>query len=312
MKNYVVSVAVVTYNPDRKKLLATLRSILRQKNICFEIVIADDGSAEPKFDAAEELFAEYGFTDYTLVRNAENRGTVHNINSALEKCTGTYVKVISPGDLLGSEDLLFNWIEAIKAAKADVSFCDAVYYTPGENAMIPVARAANPQHVSCYLKNRAEKCRYNYLIFDDLFLGAAILCRTDVEKKYIGELIGKVTYAEDNMFRLMAYDRVPFHYYPHCGIIYETSTGISTSGNDIWRQRLMQDWDAVSRLLLARCTGKDPIDTHLKRLLTLPKGGMKAKLIKHLLVPGMLCHRIQRKFFPRKTIPHLPSTEETT
>lgn len=310
MKNYVVSVVVVTYNPVREKLLATLRSILKQTNICFEIVIADDGSSQPEMVAAQQLFDEGGFADYTVVANPQNRGTVYNIASALEKCRGTYVKVISPGDLLTDADLLSGWVKAMETAKADVSFCDAVYYIPGETGMTPVARPTNPQRVACYQKSRFEQCRYNYLVLDDLFLGAAILCRTEVEKKYLNELLGKVTYAEDHMFRLMAYDRVPVCYYPRSGILYETSTGISTSGNDFWRNALQKDWNAANEMLLARCTGKDPVEKHLKRLLSLPKSGMKAKFMKYLLIPGMLCYRIRCKFFPRKSTLDLPVTDE--
>lgn len=310
MKNYAVSVVVVTYNPVREKLLATLRSILRQTGLRFEIIIADDGSSKPELAAAEELFAEKGFTDYTLVANQQNQGTVYNIASALERCSGAYVKVISPGDLLTYTDLLSHWVREMETAKAEISFCDAVYYIPKENAMIPVARLTNPQHIGCYLKRHWEQCRYNYLILDDLFLGAAILCRTDVEKRYLDELLGKVIYAEDHIFRLMAYDRVSVHYYPRNGILYETSTGISTSSNDFWRTALQRDWDAASRILWDRCNGKDPIDRHLRRLLTLPKNGLKGKLSKYLLIPGMLFHRIQCKFFPRKSQLDLPATDE--
>lgn len=310
MKNYVVSVVVVTYNPIREKLLATLRSILRQTDISFEIVIADDGSAKPELEAAQQLFAQQNFTDYTLVVNPKNQGTVHNIASALEKCQGSFVKVISPGDMLTEPDLLSGWVKAMESAQADVSFCDAVYYIPEENAMTPVARFANPQRLSCYLKNKKAQCRYNYLILDDLFLGAAILCRTEVEKKYIGEILGKVTFAEDHIFRLMAYDKVPVCYYPHAGILYETSTGISTSGNDFWRNALQKDWDAANALLLGRCTGEDPIDKHINRLFTLPKSGLKAKLMKHLLLPGMLSYRLRCKLFPRKSKLDLPVTDE--
>lgn len=310
MDNYKVSVVVLTYNPDKDRLLATLRSIVQQKNIRFQIIIADDGSENAEFEAAERLFKKNGFIDYVLLKNQQNQGTVRNMYSAIEKCTGTYIKSISPGDLLCGENILRMWIEAMEETGAIVSCCDAVYYVPHSDVMEPVVRKANPQYTACYLQNRPEEARYNYLILDDLFLGAAIVCRKDVQKEYMEEILGKVIYAEDHIYRLMAYDRVPMHYYPECGVLYETATGISTSGSDFWRQKLKDDWDAASELLLARCTGKDPIDRYLRRLLALPEGGLRAKLVKYLMIPKMLAYRLRCKIYPRKSNSQFPDTNE--
>lgn len=306
MENYKISVVVLTYNPQEAKLLATLRSILEQKDISFQIVVADDGSARPGMAVAEALFAEYGFQDYVLVANERNQGTVYNMHSGLERCTGEYVKAISPGDLLSGENVLRQWVDAMEAADAAVSCAEAVYYVTEDGSMKPVVRKTNPQYIRCYLNNQPERARYNYLVLDDLFLGAAIICRTDLQKAYIKELLGKVVYAEDHVYRLMAYDRIPMHYYPRCSVLYETSAGISTSGNDFWAKKLKADWDAADQLLLARCTGKDPVDKHLKKLICLPGNGWKAKLIKYLTVPGTLAYRLRCKLHPRSSVPQLP------
>lgn len=301
MENYKVSVAVLTYNPKTEKLLSTLRSILKQKNIRFQIVIADDGSAESGFSAAEQFFKENGFVDYVFVANEVNRGTVYNVYSAIERCDGTYIKLISPGDLLSNEDTLQRWIDAMETAGAALSCAEAVYYLPRAGVMEPVARKANPQYITCYLKNRVEEARYNYLVLGDLFLGAATICRKDVQKKYVEEILGKIIYAEDHMYRLMAYDRVSMHYFPECGVLYETTTGISTSGNEFWSEKLKEDWNAASSLLLKRSTGKDPVDRYLRRVLTLPEGKIKTKLLKYLTVPGMLLYSLRRRYVPRKS-----------
>ena len=39
-----MSVIVVTYNSEWEKIKITLNSILRQKNISLQIIVADDGS----------------------------------------------------------------------------------------------------------------------------------------------------------------------------------------------------------------------------------------------------------------------------
>ncbi len=264
MEGYKVSVAVVTYNPDKEKLLATLRSILLQKNIRFQIVIADDGSAEPEFTAVEQLFAQYGFTDYVLLHNEKNRGTVYNILSATENSTGTYIKTISPGDMLSGEDILREWTDYLERCGAVYSFADVVCYKNEESGVQAVECPAHPQIVSCYLNGDAEEARCRNLIFNDLFLGAALLCRRDVQLQYISEIAGKVVFAEDNIYRLMAYDRIPVCYFPHNAVVYEVGSGISTSGSSVWEERLRKDWDACTQLLMQRCTGEDSFDRLLR------------------------------------------------
>ena len=199
MDNYQVSVAVLTYNPNTEKLLDTLQSVLLQKDIAYQIVIADDGSAEPGFAAAEQFFAASGFTDYVFVRNEENRGTVFNVLSALEQCGGTYVKLISPGDLLGGESILAEWTGQLEHSGAAVSVSDAIYYTRQSGTIRPVVEKAHPQLISCYQNGDIEQARYQHLIHNDLFLGAATLCRRDVMLRYITEIAGKVIYAEANI-----------------------------------------------------------------------------------------------------------------
>ena len=66
MIKYSVAVTVGTYNPIWKKLEATLRSILQQKNVNFQIIISDDGSKYNCFNEAKELFKKYGFSDYII------------------------------------------------------------------------------------------------------------------------------------------------------------------------------------------------------------------------------------------------------
>lgn len=301
MAEFTVTVAVLTYNPDLKKLLATLRSVLLQEGVPFEIVIADDGSSQKSFDAVNAFFAEAGFINYRIVENPENRGTVWNTYSAVENSRGKYVKLISPGDLLAGKDVLKNWVSIMKESGAYLSFADAVCYVPTEQGPVSVANNAYPSQTQCYFSGNIQKQRYQYLICQDLFLGAATLCLRDILLSYLQEICGKVVYAEDNIYRLMVYDNLPVCYFTEAAIIYETGFGVSTSGNDIWRVRLQKDWDACSALLLQRCTGKDPIDQKLQLRLTPP-----GKLMLYMRLPGLALWKIKNKLYRRKTKKHLP------
>ena len=56
MYQYQVSVIVCTYNSKWEKLKSTLLSILSQRDISFEIIIADDGSEIQCLDRAKKYF----------------------------------------------------------------------------------------------------------------------------------------------------------------------------------------------------------------------------------------------------------------
>lgn len=305
--DFAVTVAVLTYNPDPGKLLATLRSIVLQEGIAFEIVIADDGSARKCFDTVRAFFADMNFNAYRIVENPQNQGTVCNTLSAVENSYGKYIKLISPGDLLGGKAVLQKWVAAMEKSGAALSFADAVYYAPVEDSLQPVITNAHPSQIRCYVQGNTQKARYNYLICDDLFLGAATMCLRETLLPYLQEICGKVIYAEDNIYRLMAYDRIPVCYFPENAVVYETGLGVSTSGNDVWRIRLRKDWDACSALLLQRCTGSDPIDRKLQYRL-LPSTGFVSKLQRHLRLPGLLNWKLTNKLHQRKTDKHLPDT----
>ena len=58
---YPVSVLVCDYNPKLKDIIITLRSVLLQKGIKFQIVISDDGSKVNYFEAIRQYFEKMNF-----------------------------------------------------------------------------------------------------------------------------------------------------------------------------------------------------------------------------------------------------------
>lgn len=58
---YKITVVVITYNPDYKKLFQTLYSIVIQKNIIFEIIVSDDGTIDFDKKGIEQWFIENNF-----------------------------------------------------------------------------------------------------------------------------------------------------------------------------------------------------------------------------------------------------------
>ena len=97
VSDFSVSVILCTYNPDWRKLKATLLSAAMQEDIDFEIVLTDDGSGEDHFREAAALLDSRGFSDYRIVKNKTNVGTVRNLLGAARQARGEYIAAISPG-----------------------------------------------------------------------------------------------------------------------------------------------------------------------------------------------------------------------
>ena len=65
-KTIQITVIVASYNPKWEKLKSTIQSALLQKNICIELIIADDGSKINYHEEVHELVKKNGLKDYTF------------------------------------------------------------------------------------------------------------------------------------------------------------------------------------------------------------------------------------------------------
>lgn len=254
MVNYQfdVTVLVATYNPDLSKTKKTLESILLQKNVSIQIVIVDDGSRSFHREDIEDYFRKKNFWNYNIIANSLNQGTVKNIMSGIASCKGEYIKLISPGDCLCDDEVLYLWVAHMRKTGSLWSFGNAIYYKNKNEIFEIVEEYAHPQNIVSYNKWRAKKKARNYLLFKDIALGAATLCKNEVLKKYIKEIDGAVCFAEDNIYRIMMYDGVACSYYSENVILYEFGTGISTSGNDEWGKKIVKDWQSTNQILAGR------------------------------------------------------------
>jgi len=304
-KGYDISVLVVTYHSDLTKLQMTLRSILLQETISVQIVIADDGSETDYFEEVKSFFQRHNFTEYVLIKNDQNVGTVKNLLSGLNVCTGKYVKTISPGDYLNGPDILQKWKTYMDDHNYVLSGADAIYYRMNhKKKMTAVIRKMNPQKKN--LQNK--KLKENYLLCEDLFLGAATMCERQTINRYLSMIVDKVQYAEDNIYRLMIYNDEPVGFFDEKAVLYETGVGISTRKSEKWQTLLRKDWNATNRILLNLPCDDLEFKRNLSSLLNV--SGLKKSLLKKLLFylgrKGMVQNKLKTKFLPRLSSGKLP------
>ncbi|MBR3578941.1 MAG: glycosyltransferase [Bacteroidales bacterium] len=228
----LVSVIVATYNPDWTNFRNTLRSIICQENVDFDIVISDDGSKVDHFDKVEQFFQENNFHAYKLVKNTENQGTVKNVISALQNTDSQYIKGISPGDYLYDENTLYEFVKFAEKNPADAYFGNAVFYSVADNhEVIIYGDKRNPKDLTPWIEKNYRKIKRNYLYRMDYILGAAVFCKRQYICDYLLLLKDVVKYAEDMFLMYGITNKDNILYVNRTLVFYEYGSGISTNAD---------------------------------------------------------------------------------
>ncbi len=252
-----VSIVLATYNSEKSKILESIASFVRQKDIKMEILIADDGSTEfPRLEI-ENFFLKKNFKNYQIIENVKNQGTVKNMIGAVRKCQGNWILSFGPGDCIIGDDCIRRWIDYTENRQVEISFSDILAYSRDENGQpYPVSVKCAPQMPNKIDNDDYEKVMYQYLINGDLICGVALLTKTDIYLKYLEKIENIVIYAEDHLFRLMVLERNRIVYFPKQTILYEYGEGVSTSGKGEWPRLLTNDKCGVDTIIRNNSTKK--------------------------------------------------------
>ncbi len=298
-ETFDVSVIMATYNPVWEKCVFTLDSIIAQRNIKFELIVVDDGSYDNLFNRFETYFESNNFNDFKLIKHGKNQGTVKNYYDGVLNSKGIYIKLISPGDAFFNEYSLNKWLSFTIESGNKWSFCDAIYYTKENLTPQIIKEAAAPRIIGCYFKGQESTCRWNYVVLEDLPLGAAILCVRSLILKYLSILIDKVIYSEDLSYMIMMYDGIMPSYYSVPCMFYEFGVGVSTSNNKKWRERFRCDLRNAESIIM-NCEARDQLQKQMSHSLkTINSGGNIRKKILKNVQRGGLKKSIKYRFNPR-------------
>lgn len=292
----LVTVVVASYHPEYEKLRRTIVSILTQKDICLEIIVADDGSEKNFFQALEQLFEQYHFNQYRLLSSPKNMGTCLNIERGVAIASGKYIKTISPGDYLCDEYVLKEWASFMEAGHMDVSFGNAVYYTETNGTFTILKKKQLPQRTDIYEVKRfqSKPAFLNYCFLSDAIVGALFLATKAILLKYLRFIIHKVVYAEDNIYRIMLADNVKILYFDRPVICYEYGTGISTSGDSQWANIIRNEYRITNDIICEHLDGKTLFSKKAVILLKMPANTSFYKIVKYLLFPSLIFWKVRK------------------
>lgn len=316
---YDISVIVATYNQDIHRTLLTIHSIIIQKEVTIQLIIADDGSDRNNFIHIRSYLENQNVKNYILLENDNNVGTVRNYTRCRNVCNSKYTKLISPGDFLYGDHILKEWMDFMESGNFAASFSDVIYYQDIDDIITPIKFKSFPQNIQIYKSDKHyEKRAFYQLVYNDYWLGSAVFCRTDVLFCYLEIISGRVKYGEDNIYRIIAGDDLPRGYFECDTMLYEYNVGVSSQAqkDDSWHNALLKDWYTTSQIIL----GKASLSIKLKKKLAYfshwkmknkNRGFSKGntgfwKFVLRLLelyvhIPGLFFWHLRRYIHPRYT-----------
>lgn len=246
-----ISVLVLMYEPDIKKMLQTLYSVIRQKNIIFEIVICDDASKIDLSMIIKDFFKEKGFTLYSIVRNNSNVGTVNNCLNGVNAAKGKYIYLISPGDFLYDEYVLEKMYSFASSNNIDFCFGDVQSYS-AEGRKITLKKFRLPSmpwiYSNFFYVSWIAKL---WFLLGQQVIGCAYLRKTTIMKKYLERISDRIIYLEDAPTSIMyLLDGEKLVYFKSLVVWYEYGNGITTSNSSLGNSRIRHDYETMSKVLL--------------------------------------------------------------
>lgn len=305
---YDISVVIVQYNPIWDKLRRTIESTLRQKDINYEIVIADDGSKDDLFLQLQKFFEDKDFKNYKLVKNVNNQGTVKNVISGLEKATGKYVRVIAPGDCLYCSQTLRQIVDFMNQRNAKEMFGKLAGYSQSEENMELVDFYA-PIRTDIYESgNNKDAILKGLLSYGDNISGAAYSWERLYYLSCLKKIEGKVIYLEDCVNSLTILEDNKIEFLDKYVTWYEHGTGVSTSSSNKWLKLLSKDWENYFLLIDKRY----PNNKYIKRGILLRKIASKGSFLSKIFMNILFLDR--RFYFAKanKKENEIPNIDELT
>jgi glycosyltransferase involved in cell wall biosynthesis len=245
------SVVVLLYNSERKMLLRTLDSILCQREVSYELILADDGSENACLEIAQKYLEQKGYITYTVITHKKNVGTVQNIHDAMKKVKGKYVKCIGAGDYLMEDITLKKVFDFMEETSAAMCFGKMQAYCEEDGKPV-LADIFCPSDIVAFEKDNTKKIKKNIVQNHGWIVGASMFYHGEKFKKYLEEIVGTVIYCEDLLQVILLVEGERVCYLQEGLLYYEVESGISTSGTSGNSARMQKDQDLFWNMIIKK------------------------------------------------------------
>ncbi len=239
----LVSVVVLTYK-NINGLYETLKSVFAQDYGNIEVIVSDDGSPDFKnhISEIEDFFrknAKSNIKDYCINALDVNVGTVKNLNSALKKAKGKYIKGISSDDTFTCNDALSRMVKFIKNSDFLIAFAKMRGVTPKGEYKYELASCESDYDM---LRKLTPQETLNKLFWRDFLPAPAWIIDRELFEKY-GYFKEDTRLIEDYPYWIyLCLNDVSFGYIDEVLINYKMS-GVSSTGS--YNEAFMNDMFSI-------------------------------------------------------------------
>lgn len=229
----ILSVIVLTYKHGAL-LLEAIDSVLRQDYPKIQLIIAEDGAKDFDEEAVRRYavgHADTNLVDVQIMHPTTNAGTVRNLNKALKKVKGKYVKIIAGDDTYSQSDVFSKQVDYLRENQdkylvfGNVVECDA-YMKPVQTQN---SQGEAISRVVC--ESRNEMLRY-FCKVNSSFMATQSICFRKVFFEKFGEYDERFKLIEDlPMVSRIIIENIPFGYQNISCVNHRGCVGVSTSNN---------------------------------------------------------------------------------
>ncbi len=227
----LVSILILSYR-NFEGIYESLKSVFEQNYDNLEVIISDDGSIDFDKEISKiNKFVEDNKSDNikrVVINDIKiNGGTVKNLNSAIEKSQGKYIKVLSAEDVFSHKDAISHYVDFMENTGYEICFSKIRGIKPnGEFVYELLACETDYAMLSKYSTDEILNRLYarNYLP------GIAWMIKRDLFEKY-GRFLEDTRIIEDYPYWIyLARKGCKFGFLDEVLIDYKLS-GVSSGGN---------------------------------------------------------------------------------
>ncbi len=263
-------------------------SIACQKNVCLQVIIADDGSEKDYFAEEKTFLESSSVNDLFFSKNQENQGTVLNIWNAVQHAKYDCLSFLSPGDYYYDDNTLYRVLQLMKNNDYQFIFGKIAPYKYENGSLIMIEKQI-PFFIKPYISfmetGNYQIIQRNLVVFRDYIAGASFFWNKALFLTYLERIVRKVIYMEDIITLFALLDQVNMGFLNSYVVWYEYGTGVSTNHTRKWKKILDRDQKTFFQILSQFYPDSKNVHRATKLQRIKNTGGIKAKILTIMYFP---------------------------